>query len=86
MQATKVPSEYPTLPSKPDLPLFHPVSSQQADNVLLTMLLAPMGLRMSMGGSDHLLSDGSFDHLPFDYAIKKNQEGSSAGPFTQRRI
>ncbi|GBO98409.1 hypothetical protein EVAR_58_1 [Eumeta japonica] len=47
-------------------PLFirHPIRYQEAGNALET----PLGLRVSMGGGDHLLSDGWPARLPLEYA------------------
>ncbi|GBP62011.1 hypothetical protein EVAR_46040_1 [Eumeta japonica] len=45
----------------------YPIPSLEAGNALVTSL----GLRVSMGGGVHQLSDGSPPRLPFDNAIKK---------------
>ncbi|GBP80497.1 hypothetical protein EVAR_102427_1 [Eumeta japonica] len=44
----------------------YPILIEEADNALIT----PLGLRISMGGDDHLPSDGWHARLPFENNIK----------------
>ncbi|GBP47031.1 hypothetical protein EVAR_29633_1 [Eumeta japonica] len=56
------PSSFNPFPS-----IRHPIPSQEAG----IGLAAPLGLRVSMGGDDELLSDGSPARLTLDYTTKK---------------
>ncbi|GBP50267.1 WD repeat domain phosphoinositide-interacting protein 4 [Eumeta japonica] len=45
----------------------YPIATQEAGNALMT----PLGLQMSIGGDDHLLSGSSYVHFPHENAMKK---------------
>ncbi|GBP00236.1 hypothetical protein EVAR_857_1 [Eumeta japonica] len=58
----------PKLSSPGPPSIRYPIPSREAGNALVP----PSGLRVSMGGDDHLLYDGSPVYLPLEHAIKND--------------